>query len=128
MEMKNAIEALGALAHETRLAVFRLLVVEGPDGMAAGGIAARLGCAASTLSFHLAHLERAGLLNARREGKQILYSVDHAGMRTLLDFLMKDCCGGNPEICGPTPGRDAGRDCGNDRGSGASRRPGRSDA
>jgi DNA-binding transcriptional ArsR family regulator len=106
MESKQAIAALAALAHETRLAVFRLLVVEGPGGLPAGGIAERLGCAASTMSFHLAHLERAGLLGARREGKQILYAVDHAGMRDLLDFLMKDCCRGNPAICGPL-GTDA---------------------
>jgi DNA-binding transcriptional ArsR family regulator len=102
MESKDAIAALAALAHETRLAVFRLLVVEGPAGLPAGGIAERIGCAASTMSFHLAHLERAGLLAARREGKQILYAVHHDGMRDLLDFLMKDCCRGNPAMCGPT--------------------------
>jgi arsenate reductase len=102
MESKLAIEAFAALAHETRLAAFRLLMVEGPDGLAAGVIAERLGAPASTLSFHLAHLERAHLLVARRLGKQILYAVDQAGTRDLIDFLMRDCCGGNPALCAPT--------------------------
>jgi len=103
MESKIAIGAFAALAHETRLAVFRLLMVEGPEGLAAGVIAERLGAPASTLSFHLAHLERAHLLVARRLGKQVLYAVDQGGTRNLIDFLTRDCCGGNPALCAPTP-------------------------
>lgn len=103
MESKIAIGAFAALAHETRLAVFRLLMVEGPDGLAAGVIAERLGAPASTLSFHLAHLERARLLVARRAGKQVLYAVDQGGTRDLIDFLTRDCCGGNPALCAPSP-------------------------
>jgi len=102
MESKTAIGAFAALAHETRLAVFRLLMVEGPEGLAAGVLAERLGAPASTLSFHLAHLERARLLVARRAGKQVLYAVDQGGTRDLIDFLTRDCCGGNPALCTPT--------------------------
>ncbi len=106
METKPAVEAFAALAHETRLAAFRLLMVEGPEGLAAGVIAERLGAAASTLSFHLAHLERARLLVARRLGKQVLYAVDQTGTRDLIDFLTRDCCGGNPALCAPAPTRE----------------------
>jgi ArsR family transcriptional regulator len=101
MEQKQALAALGALAHETRLAVFRLLVRQGPTGMPAGGVAARLGVAAPTLSFHLKELERAGLIRATRRHRQIIYATDYAGTRGLLDFLMRDCCQGHPDICGP---------------------------
>ena len=100
MELKDAITALSALAQEHRLAIFRLLVAHGPDGLSAGVIAQRVGVPASTLSHHLAHLERAGLLCARRCERHIFYAVDAAGVRRLIAFLTEDCCGGRPEICG----------------------------
>ncbi len=99
MESKQATEALAALAHETRLAVFRLLMREGPDGLPAGTVGERAGIAPSTLSFHLGHLERAGLLRSWRVQRQIFYAVDVTGTRRLIAFLTEDCCGGNPEIC-----------------------------
>jgi DNA-binding transcriptional ArsR family regulator len=110
MEQKQALAALGALAHETRLAVFRLLVRQGPTGMPAGGVAARLGIPAPTLSFHLKELERAGLIRATRRHRQIIYATDYAGTRGLLDFLMRDCCQGHPDICGPAA-NEAGCGC-----------------
>lgn len=100
MEAKAAIDAFSALAHETRLAVFRLLVKQGPGGLPAGEIAERLGVAASTLSFHLGQLERAGLLRSSRVQRQIFYAADFEGMRRLIAFLTEDCCQGHPEICG----------------------------
>ncbi len=100
MEMRSAVAALAALAQDTRLAVFRLLVEAGPNGLAAGVIASRLKVAPATLSFHLSQLERAGLLASRRNGRQILYAADIEGTRRLLAFLTEDCCGGRPELCG----------------------------
>ncbi len=100
MESKQAIEALAALAQETRLNVFRMLVQAGPNGLAAGEIARRLEVPPATLSFHLRELERAGLLLSRRQSRQILYATHFDGMRRLLDFLMQDCCAGHPDICG----------------------------
>lgn len=100
METDDAVAALGALAHDTRLSVFRLLVRAGPSGLSAGGIATRLQLAASTLSHHLAALERAGLLRSWRVQRQIFYATDFEGTRRLLAFLMEDCCQGHPEICG----------------------------
>jgi ArsR family transcriptional regulator, arsenate/arsenite/antimonite-responsive transcriptional repressor len=99
METIDAVAALGALAQETRLAIFRLLVRQGPSGLPAGGVAESLGVQPSTLSFHLAHLERAGLLHSWRVQRQIFYAVDFAGMRELLGFLTDDCCQGHPDIC-----------------------------
>jgi DNA-binding transcriptional ArsR family regulator len=101
MESKDAIDALGALAQETRLTVYRLLVRAGPDGLAAGALAARLGVPPATLSFHLKELEHARLLRSRRDGRQIFYAVDYAGMRLLLAFLTEDCCQGHPDISAP---------------------------
>lgn len=95
-----AVDALGALAHETRLSVFRLLVQAGPEGMIAGTIAERRGVPPSTMSHHLATLERAGLVQSARESRLIRYRTDYAGMRRLLAFLMQDCCQGAPEMCG----------------------------
>ena len=100
MEEKLALAALAALAHETRLAVFRLLVTVGPSGLPAGEIAERLGVVASTMSFHLKELDRAGLLRSWRRQRQIFYAADYEGTRTLLAFLTRDCCQGHPEICG----------------------------
>lgn len=100
-----AVDALGALAHATRLAVFRALVTAGPDGMIAGAIAGHCGVPPSTMSHHLAALERAGLVQSERESRQIHYRADFAGMGRLMTFLMQDCCQGVPEMCGdPIPG------------------------
>lgn len=95
-----AIDALGALAHETRLSVFRMLIKAGPDGMIAGAIAEECGVPPSTMSHHLATLERAGLVQSERESRLIHYRADFARMRRLLTFLMQDCCQGAPEMCG----------------------------
>lgn len=97
---KAAVAAFGALAQETRLAVFRLLVQAGPNGITAGEIAEALGVPASTMSHHLATLERAGLAASRRESRSIFYACDYEGTRRLLAFLMEDCCQGRPELCG----------------------------
>ena len=99
MKSKNAIEALSALAQETRLAIFRLLVRQGPDGLPAGAIGERLDIPAPTLSFHLAQLSRAGLVASRREGRSIFYAADYRGMNALLTYLTEDCCQGRPELC-----------------------------
>ncbi|MGH8737729.1 MAG: ArsR/SmtB family transcription factor [Burkholderiales bacterium] len=101
MEMKQAVIALGALAQETRLAVFRMLVEAGPGGMPAGEISARLGLPAATASFHLAQLSRAGLLASRAQGRFIIYSADFERMNALLGFLTENCCGG--QSCVPVP-------------------------
>ena len=100
MEEKQALSCLSALAHETRLAVFRLLVPKGPSGMAAGEIALSLNVPSPTLSFHLKELERAGLIRATRQQRQIIYAADYSGMRALIDFIVRDCCQGRPELCG----------------------------
>jgi ArsR family transcriptional regulator len=92
MESVEAVTALAALAQPSRLDVFRLLVRRGPAGLAAGEIAQRLEIPATTLSFHLSHLRRAGLLIPRRHGRSIVYAADFAGMRALLAFLTEHCC------------------------------------
>lgn len=101
MEIKSTTRALAALAQETRLALFRLLVEAGPAGLAAGEIAERLDVPASTLSFHLSQLSNAGLLVSLRQGRSILYSADFEAMQALVDFLTQSCCGGRPELCMP---------------------------
>lgn len=101
MESDTAVKRLSAIANEPRLAVFRLLVKAGPEGMAAGGIARALGVPANTLSAQLLVLSNAGLLRARREGRSIIYAIAFDAMRELLVFLTDDCCGGRPEMCAP---------------------------
>ena len=101
METKQVIEALSALAQETRLAIYRLLVERGPEGMGAGAIAEALNVPASSLSFHLAHLSRAGLLTQRRESRSLIYAVDFAGMNALMGYLTENCCGGDMSKCAP---------------------------
>lgn len=98
-----AVDALGALAHETRLSVFRRLVRCGPEGLSAGAIAAQAGVPPSTMSHHLATLERAGLVRSERESRLIRYRADYDGMRRLLAFLVQDCCQGAPELCAALP-------------------------
>jgi len=100
MEQKQAIAALAALAQDSRLEVFRLLIQRGPAGMAAGTIAERLGIQPATLSFHLSQLSHAGLVASRREGRSIIYSADMGTMRDLTAFLLHDCCNGHPDVCG----------------------------
>jgi protein-tyrosine-phosphatase/DNA-binding transcriptional ArsR family regulator len=100
METMEAVVAFAALSQETRLDLIRLLIAEGASGLPAGEIAARLGLPASTLSFHLAALERAGLTQSTRQGRQIVHAVRIAGVRRLLSFLTDTCCGGRPEMCG----------------------------
>ena len=102
MKTHDAIAAFAALAQECRLDVFRLLLRQAPYGLPAGQIAACLGVAASTLSAHLAQLERAGLLRSWREQRRIFYAADTEGFRTLLAFLTEECCSGHPELCGYT--------------------------
>jgi DNA-binding transcriptional ArsR family regulator len=99
MDVREAVTALAALAQETRLSIFRLLVEAGPEGVAAGQIGEALEVAPATLSFHLKELERAGLVTQRRESRNIIYAANYAAMRALLSYLMEDCCGGRPEIC-----------------------------
>ncbi|NJO67678.1 MAG: helix-turn-helix transcriptional regulator [Rhodospirillales bacterium] len=109
METTKAAHAFAALAQEHRLAVFQLLVREGPNGLPAGTIADRLAVPPSTLSHHLAHLESAGLLRSWRVERRIFYAVDIEGTRRLVMFLTEDCCRGHPELCGYQRG-DACRD------------------
>lgn len=97
----SAVEALSALAHEGRLAVFRLLVRAGADGVAAGDIARKLHILPNTLSASLTVLSHAGLIIARREGRSVIYSADYSRMSKLLGFLMEDCCNGDAAICAP---------------------------
>ena len=100
MHLPVAVEALSALAQASRLAVFRLLVRVGPEGMAAGDIAREIGARPNTLSTHLTILGHAGLVRSRRDGRSIIYSADYRRMSDLLGFLVADCCAGRPEICG----------------------------
>lgn len=99
-----AIEALAALAQESRLALFRLLVAEGPQGLPAGEIGERLRIPAPTLSFHLAQLARAGLVSSRRDGRSIIYAADFTGMNSLIAYLTENCCGGKT-VCMPAAQR-----------------------
>ena len=101
MESEKAVQKLSALAQDARLAVFRLLVKAGPDGMAAGDIARKLKTAPNTMSAQLRLLSNAGLIRARRDGRSIIYAADFDGMSDLLLFLTEDCCGGRREICAP---------------------------
>ena len=101
MDTTTAVKSLNALAQSTRLEAFRLLVMEGEAGLAAGRIASALNVPHNTLSTHLGILENAGLVQARRESRSIIYSVDFGGTRALMGFLMKDCCQGSAELCQP---------------------------
>jgi len=100
MDTKQTLAALSALAQESRLAVFRLLVQIGPEGMAASKIGEQLEIAPSSLSFHLKELTHAGLISSRQDGRYVIYSADIDTMNGLIGFLTENCCGGVP--CGPT--------------------------
>ena len=109
------VRALAALAQESRLAVYRLLVQQGPSGMAAGEIGAVLGIAPATLSFHLKELSNAGLVKSLQQGRWIFYSADFDAMNSLLSFLTENCCAADcgpscaPEACKPTATKPASR-------------------
>lgn len=100
MERQNVITALAALAQETRLDIFRLLVGAGPDGYAAGRIGEALGLPSATLSFHLKEMRHAGLVTVRREGRSLIYAANFATMTGLIDYLTRHCCAGHPAACG----------------------------
>ena len=97
--MKDAVRALAALAQDTRLAIFRLLVQAGPEGMAAGQIGDKLDLPPATLSFHLAGLARAGLAQSRQVGRFVIYSADFQAMNALVGYLSENCCAG--AACAP---------------------------
>jgi DNA-binding transcriptional ArsR family regulator len=106
METKYAVGALGALAHEYRLGIYRLLVEQGPDGLSAGGIGEAVGLAPSSLTFHLQNLHRAGLIMQRRESRSLIYSVDFDAMNDLVGYLTENCCAASRNSC-PTARKPA---------------------
>jgi len=113
MDKKAAIAALGALAQETRLDLFRLLVTIGPEGLPAGVIADRLGVLPASLSFHLQQLVHASLINQRRLGRQLIYSAEYRAMNDLLAYLTENCCGQGVAACAPAC--DPAASCGNSK-------------
>tara|TARA_R110002020_G_scaffold16889_4_gene59984 strand:+ start:1432 stop:1809 length:378 start_codon:yes stop_codon:yes gene_type:complete len=100
MDDETAVSALAALAHADRLRAFRLLVKAGPNGLPSGEVAESLSIMPTRMSFHLAGLDRSGLVHSWRAGRQVRYAVRFEAMRALLAFLAEDCCDGHPEICG----------------------------
>jgi len=101
MESQEAVRALEALAQESRLGVFRLLVEAGSEGLPAGRIAERMKLPGPTLSFHLAQLKHSGLISCRREGTSLIYSAEFDAMNELVGFMTENCCGGDPAQCAP---------------------------
>jgi DNA-binding transcriptional ArsR family regulator len=101
MEKNAAVAALAALAQDNRLDVFRLLIEAGADGLPAGEIADALGLAPNTLTFHFDRLRSAGLVSVRRDGRSMIYAARFETMNALLGYLTDNCCGGQPEKCGP---------------------------
>lgn len=101
MKSSQVVTALAALAQPTRLAVYRLLVAGGPDGMAAGQVAEQLKVSPATLSFHFKTLSHAGLIASRQDGRFVYYAANFAVMNDMLAYLTENCCGGNPEMCKP---------------------------
>jgi DNA-binding transcriptional ArsR family regulator len=100
MKPQNVIAALGALAHEYRLSIYRLLVECGPEGLAAGAIAERIGLLPSSLTFHVQALQRAGLITQRRASRQLFYAADYSTMTALVGYLTENCCG-EGSACAP---------------------------
>jgi ArsR family transcriptional regulator, arsenate/arsenite/antimonite-responsive transcriptional repressor len=94
MNAKQAVTALGAIAHDHRLAIYRMLVEKGPDGLAAGEIAGKLDMPPSSLTFHLQQMLHAGLVSQRRLGRQLIYAADFTAMNGLVSYLTENCCGG----------------------------------
>ena len=110
VKIPEVIGALGALAHEHRLAIFRLLVERGPAGLPAGKIAERVGLVPSSLTFHLQNLQRAGLIGQRRESRQLIYSADFTAMTSLVGYLTDNCCKESAaQCCPPTQQAKAGK-------------------
>ena len=107
MKSTEVIAALGALAHEHRLAIYRLLVERGPEGLNAGTIAERIGLVPSSLTFHLQNLQRAGLVTQRREGRQLISCADFGVMNGLVAYLTENCCGASTECAPCAPARSA---------------------
>lgn len=105
MDERQALMSFAALSQETRLSVVRTLVVAGPEGMAAGAIADKMGVSPSNISFHLKELERSGLIAQRRESRSILYSADYDALSGLVKFLMHDCCSGHSRVLGIPEGK-----------------------
>ena len=103
METKDAVAALEALAQDSRLAIFRLLVTAGKEGLPAGQIAEKMALPNATLSFHLAQLRNAGLISCERQGRSLFYSADYDAMTALLGFLTENCCQGT--TCKPSSRR-----------------------
>jgi DNA-binding transcriptional ArsR family regulator len=101
METSDAVAALAALAQDSRLDIYRLLVQAGPDGMAAGHVAEKLGLAPNTLTFHFDRLRVAGLVTVRRDGRSMIYAARYQTMNGLLAFLTENCCQGTPASCAP---------------------------
>ncbi|MEO9339847.1 metalloregulator ArsR/SmtB family transcription factor [Mesorhizobium sp. SB112] len=101
MNEQQALNAFAALSQETRLRIVRLLVTAGPEGLPAGTIGEAMEASSSRLSFHLSHLENAGLIASRREGRSIIYTATYPVLSGLVEFLMRDCCQGHPEVCQP---------------------------
>ena len=101
MKVRAAVESLGALAHEHRLAIYRLLIKQGPEGLPAGVVGNRIGLTPSSLTFHLQALQRAGLITQARLGRQLFYSADFSAMNELVDYLTDECC---VESASCTPG------------------------
>lgn len=101
MDSAHIVQALAALAHETRLALYRMLVERGPDGLSAGVIAEKLSIPPSSLTFHVQHLHRAGLLTQRRVGRQLIYAADYRTMNGLVAYLTENCCGRGAAAAGP---------------------------
>tara|TARA_R110002051_G_scaffold83703_1_gene148431 strand:+ start:684 stop:1115 length:432 start_codon:yes stop_codon:yes gene_type:complete len=100
MEIINATASFAALSQETRLKAFRLLVSHEPDGLPAGEIARNLGVPHNTMSAHLAVLARAGWVSSQRQSRQIIYRASLTHVEDVIQFLLKDCCAGHPELCG----------------------------
>lgn len=104
MKPDQVVKALSALAQPTRLAIYRLLVARGPEGMAAGQVAEKLRVSPATLSFHFRALSHAGLLNSRQDGRFVYYAANFAVMNGMVEYLTENCCGGNADAC-RVPGR-----------------------
>jgi ArsR family transcriptional regulator len=102
LDEPQALDAFAALSQQTRLQMVRALVVAGRDGLSAGAIGEKVGASSSGASFHLSNLERAGLIQSRREARSIIYSANFDGLAALVEFLMLDCCQGHPDVCTPT--------------------------